>query len=122
MIKIGLKGHFDSAHYLRDYNGKCASLHGHTWNVEIVLCGETDNKSGMLLDFNIVKKLLNQETDKFDHKVINEIPPFDEKNPTAENLAKEFYCNLTKAMPANIKLLSVKIWESPNAWAEYSEN
>lgn len=120
MIKIGLKSHFDAAHYLRCYDGKCANMHGHTWNIEIVLTGDQDKDSGMLLDFNIVKRILTAETDKYDHKIINEISPFDKINPTAENLAEEFYNKLSIAMPKNIKLLSVKLFESPKAWAEYS--
>lgn len=79
------------AHHLYlDYSSKCINLHGHNWIVTIHCKSEKLNERGMVIDFNIIKKLI---TDKFDHQYFNKIPPFDSINPTAENMAREF-CNL----------------------------
>ena len=121
MIKIGLADHFDAAHFLRSYEGKCANMHGHCWNVQVSICGEKDEFSGMLLDFTVLKQILREELNKYDHRIINEIAPFDKKNPTAENLAEEIFNNIKIKLPENVVIKSVTVWESPKAWAEYSD-
>ncbi len=118
---IGLSHHFDAAHFLRNYSGKCQNMHGHTWTVDIEIYGSELDGCGMLLDFSNVKKLLADELDKYDHKIINEAETFCKINPTAENLAEEVYKNLKKSMPDKISLKSVKVWESPRAWAKFEE-
>lgn len=84
----------DSCHQLKNYDGACARLHGHSWRVRVWVRGNLDqcNKLGILFDFTNVKKI----KDKFDHRFINEIPPFDEVNPTAENLTANIYDELVK--------------------------
>lgn len=71
-----------------DYESKCSNLHGHNWIVTVYCKSEKLNQNGMVVDFAHIKK---QITDKFDHQYINNIPPFDVINPTAENMA-EFIC------------------------------
>ena len=70
-----------SAHYLRDYKGKCANLHGHNWLVIVRLKSSKLDRIGMVLDFKRIK----EEVDKLDHGNLNELI---KPNPTAENLAK----------------------------------
>jgi 6-pyruvoyltetrahydropterin/6-carboxytetrahydropterin synthase len=118
MYTIGVKAHFEAAHCLRGYPGKCARLHGHRWEVE-ALCrtGELD-ESGMAVDFGVVKKSLAAVLDDFDHRHLNEIPPFDALNPTAENLARVIFDRLCGMLP--IDLVEVTVWESPDCRASWT--
>ena len=121
MYEISVKSKFDAAHQLRNYSGKCANIHGHTWDLEVYLKGTTLNEQGMLIDFSDVKEYLNVVITKYDHRFINEVAPFDVINPTAENLAFEIYNSLKCSLPTNVTLAKVIVWESPNASATYSE-
>lgn len=116
---LGITQHFDAAHFLRKYAGKCAKLHGHTWQVELVLRGRRLNQQELLFDFNEAKDLLNKTLSFFDHHYINEIPPFDELSPTAENLAKFIFNQVKRDLPVQLDLVEVRVWESPHAWVSY---
>ncbi len=121
---IGISDHFDSAHFLKNYPGACSNLHGHTWKVDILIsCKELD-KIGMSIDFKILKKILKNILSKYDHHLINDIEPFNNINPTAENLSREIYIQLKSQIKKeypNTKLESVTIWESPKAFAKFEE-
>jgi 6-pyruvoyltetrahydropterin/6-carboxytetrahydropterin synthase len=67
MYSIKVEAHFSSAHNLRHYRGKCEELHGHNWKVEAVLKNRRLNKTGMLVDFTIVKKNLSAVLEELDH-------------------------------------------------------
>ena len=88
-LRLTSKVEIDSSHYLRNYDGKCADLHGHRWVVEVTVESVTDDaidsldNTGMLLDFGVIKSLINE----YDHKNLNDMPEFEDINPTAENLA-----------------------------------
>ena len=109
---LTVRGHFDAAHFLRNYPGKCQHLHGHRFEYEVKVYGSKLDELGMLVDFTHIKKIIE---DKYDHKLLNEIEPFDQINPTAENLALTIFQDLT-----DIGVVSVEIWEGPNASAKYS--
>ena len=115
---------FDAAHQLRDYVGKCANLHGHTYKMVVCVAGERVSEIGMLYDFFDLKQLMKEVIDQLDHRFINEIPPYDEINPTAENMAYHIYQTLKRRLveqnPA-LKLAYVEIWETPSASARYTE-
>ena len=113
MYYLIVKRHFSAAHYLENHDGKCANLHGHTWQVEIVLKGEKLDPTGMLTDFSLAKQRL--DTLLPDHTNLNDRYDF---NPTAENLACYLYNNYH--IPPNIALESVKVWESMDCAAVYS--
>lgn len=113
MYTLNLKHHFDAAHHLLNYKGKCANLHGHRWVVEI----EIKTKkllNDMVVDFKDLKKII----DKLDHKYLNEELDF---NPTAEKISKYIYKQI---LPIVTPLSKVKItiWESPEASITYYEN
>ncbi len=115
---------FDAAHQLRDYPGKCANLHGHTYKLEVCIAGEKVSEIGMLYDFFDMKKLMQGVTDQLDHHFINDIAPFDEINPTAENLAYYIYQTLKRELAAQnpaLILKHVQVWETPTCSATYSE-
>jgi 6-pyruvoyltetrahydropterin/6-carboxytetrahydropterin synthase len=117
---LKVNSHFDAAHFLRNYQGKCANIHGHTWQVQIVVKGVTLNNQGLLIDFGILKSLLNETAAKFDHQLVNDLPEFsDILNPTAENIAAFIYEDLESKLPQNIRLDGVEVWESPKSSAVF---
>ncbi|MCL2791638.1 MAG: 6-carboxytetrahydropterin synthase QueD [Spirochaetaceae bacterium] len=92
MYTIRTEDSFAAAHYIKNYNGKCENLHGHNYKVRIYVSGDKLGKGGMLIDFGILKKILKNVLEELDHKNLNEIPYFAEKEPSAEIIA-EFIFN-----------------------------
>lgn len=115
---LTVKGHFDAAHHLYDYPGQCRELHGHTWDVEVAVESEILNDIGIVYDFKDLKDDLSEVLDTYDHKNINEIPPFDVLSPTAENLARVIYEALQTRI-ADARIAEVAVWESPIARVAY---
>jgi 6-pyruvoyltetrahydropterin/6-carboxytetrahydropterin synthase len=115
---------FEAAHQLRDYDGDCARLHGHHWEVSVCIEGTQLDPVGMLVDFGAVKRAISVTIGHYDHNFLNEIVPFDEINPTAELLARTIYLSLRDqiaGMAADARLVYVQVAESPTAWARYWE-
>ena len=123
MYVVSVQAHYDSAHYLRKYQGKCEKLHGHRYTVEIALATETLTEGGLAFDFVDIKKHLRALADWLDHENINELPPFDEIEPSAENQARFFYDELKRRLPDDMAraVLYARVWETPTQWAQYSE-
>jgi len=120
MYKITIRKDFSSAHKLREYKGKCESLHGHNWKIEVTVKGNNLNKTGLLMDFGDLKIIVNDIIDKLDHKYLNETEPFDKINPTSENIAKFIFDEVDKNLKGNnCKIDNVKVWESDNSFATY---
>lgn len=116
MYELMVEDTFDAAHALRGYEGPCENLHGHTWKVQVFLRGTKLNKLGLLADFKALRKELATFLKAFDHKYLNDVPPFINKNPTSEHLAEFVYKNLRH----KIKNISkVTIWESATTNASY---
>lgn len=110
--KLSVTDWFSSAHFLRQYKGKCENLHGHNWKVRVCVSGNKLDKTGMLLDFTDMKKHLKQVISYLDHKLLNEIEPFDKINPTAENIAAFIFEKMKVAETENAKIYEVEVWES----------
>lgn len=122
MFELTVHGHFDAAHYLKEYQGKCARVHGHTWRVEVKVRGNTIDQTGMLMDFSLIKKKLRVITDQFDHILLNDLSCFEKMNPTAENISRYIYDDMVKSLAEyKVKVASVTVWESPDAAATYSQ-
>lgn len=121
MLVLTVKSHFDAAHRLSNYQGKCSRIHGHTWQIEVNVYGEELDQVGMLIDFGDLKKLVRKVLGQFDHSYINEdVAAFRALNPTAENLAYYIFSSIEEELGSkNAKVLSVKVWESPEACATY---
>lgn len=107
---------FSSAHYLRDYVGKCANLHGHNYKVEVHARGRKLDQIGMLIDFTDLKAATKQVVDYLDHRNINDLPPFDrEINSTAEEIAAYFLREVGAQINNDrIQVFKVRIWETDN--------
>jgi 6-pyruvoyltetrahydropterin/6-carboxytetrahydropterin synthase len=122
MFEVAVEQSFASAHALRNYKGRCENVHGHNWKVRVVIEGEKLDATGMLVDFLDVKSLLGEVLDRIDHQFLNEIPPFDVVNPSAENIAEYFYQQLTGKLsetPVPVRIREVKIWETEIQSATY---
>lgn len=122
MFKLKVTSHFSAAHRLNGYQGDCANLHGHNWKVQVgITCLEQDN-IGLTIDFKEVKKRLNGVMAELDHKCLNDLLCFRDKNPTSEELAKHLYKKLTEAFSdLSCKVSEVEVWESENSSLVYSE-
>jgi 6-pyruvoyltetrahydropterin/6-carboxytetrahydropterin synthase len=113
---------FASAHTLRDYPGACSRLHGHNWKVEVEVVANALDKVGMGIDFKEIKKATKQVTAELDHRYINEIKPFDEINPTAENIAAYIYKGVSELLNNDrVRVNAVTLWETERACVRYSE-
>lgn len=122
MYVINVKSHYDSAHFLRDYHGKCERLHGHRYVVEAAFSFDDLGEGGMAHDFSDAKRHLRGVTDELDHQNLNELPDFLEQETSAENQARYIFDQLkTRAGDLGEHLLYVRVWETPNQWAQYSE-
>ena len=118
MYQITVEQHFDAAHALRGYQGKCENLHGHRFRVVARLRTSRLNEIGLAFDFRELKARLTEVLERFDHTNLNDVAPFNTINPSSENIASTVYNELQKKLPG-IKLFSIEVWESPDAAAEY---
>lgn len=119
MYELTVRDHFDAAHSLRGYPGECCKLHGHTWDVEVTVRGERLDGIGIVYDFKRLKDDLRAVLDDYDHAYLNEVPPFDELNATAENLARVVYERLAETVGSEVGITEVAVWESPIAKLVY---
>lgn len=118
MYEIGITRRFSSAHRLRNYHGKCENLHGHNYRVEVVVTGDT-LVNGMLIDFVSLKQQVDAVIAPLDHACLNDIKPFTELEPSAENIAEYIYRSLAGSLKGTAGLRSVRVWESDDTWALY---
>ena len=122
MFELMITSEFSAAHQLKEYGGKCEALHGHNWRVEVYVKSSAPDKIGMVMDFADIKKAANLILAELDHKNLNEIQPFRDKNPTAENISLWVFNQLlSKINSDNIKLSKVRVWETETSCASYSE-
>jgi len=120
MYEIAVEIDFDAAHFLRGYQGKCETLHGHRFKVVANVRGTKLDKIGLAYDFTLLKKHLGEIIAKFDHTNLNEVPPFDRINPSSENIAATVYDELKKKLTgAPVSLASIEVWESPQSRVIY---
>jgi 6-pyruvoyltetrahydropterin/6-carboxytetrahydropterin synthase len=118
MFRLSVEDHFSAAHQLIKYDGPCENLHGHTFKLLVTVEGEVLDDIGMLVDFHVLKKMVRQIHDEFDHKFLNDILDF---SPTSERLAEYVYHKIKPQMPNNVHLVETTIFESDTASATYYE-
>jgi 6-pyruvoyltetrahydropterin/6-carboxytetrahydropterin synthase len=121
MYTVSVQAHYDAAHFLRNYEGKCRRLHGHRYVVEVALQAQELDDSGMAFDFVDLKRELRELANRLDHENLNDIHPFTQIESTAENQAKYFFDELRKRLPETLRdgLLYARVSESPGQWAQY---
>jgi 6-pyruvoyltetrahydropterin/6-carboxytetrahydropterin synthase len=113
---------FAAAHTLRDYPGACSRMHGHNWKVEVEVSASQLDDIGMAIDFKHIKRAAREVGGELDHRYLNEIPPFDQVNPTAENIAAWLYKGIgDKINNEHIQVCAVTLWETERACVRYTE-
>ena len=128
MFRVVINDRFSSAHFLRNYKGKCENLHGHNYQVEVFVLAKHLNNDEMVIDFTELKKITKDVLNQIDHCLLNDIEFFKHNNPTSENIALYIYDKIlerfefdekTKNKFANITLEKVRVWETDQQYAEY---
>ena len=116
---------FSAAHQIRMHGGKCERLHGHNWRIRVHARASTLNRIGMVVDFADLAAIVAELCGRFDHRNVNEVPPFDELNTTAENLARYFYVEanrrLAQSEGGRVTVSKVEVWENQGSLATYRE-
>jgi 6-pyruvoyltetrahydropterin/6-carboxytetrahydropterin synthase len=125
MYEVTVDAGFSSGHYLRNYHGRCENPHGHNYKVRVTLAGEALDQTGLLLDFKQLKQVMRPVIDRIDHQMLNDLEPFTEINPSAENLARYFYdqtCEQLHDMTSGrVRVKNCTIWETDTTSATYYE-
>jgi 6-pyruvoyltetrahydropterin/6-carboxytetrahydropterin synthase len=106
----------DAAHRLPKHPGKCQEMHGHRWRFVIEIDSVKLNDQGMVVDFGLLKEVVG----RLDHKVLNEIPPFDEVPPTAENLARQVAIDVGMLEGLQWNDIRVTVAETPGSEVTYA--
>jgi len=122
MFEVAVDQTFAAGHALRNYKGKCENVHGHNFRVQVILEGPRLDQAGLLVDFVEVKNLMRSVIDRLDHQFLNDIAPFDVKNPSAENIAEHFYTEMSSGLtgtPVPVRIREVKVWETDIQSASY---
>lgn len=140
-IRITKKFDFEMAHALWNYDGACKNIHGHSYKLFVTVRGEPLNeenhiKNGMVMDFGDLKKIVREQiVNRFDHSVVvSERAPHDfigrveqmfEKymltpfQPTSENMLLFFADILNKALPSEVELVMLRLYETETSYAEW---
>lgn len=124
MYEVAVEKTFAAGHALRDYHGRLENIHGHNYRVRALLQGEELDATGLLVDFIEVETLMKQVIARFDHVYLNETPPFDALNPSAENMARVFYDEISRGIAAGsqrnpVRVSEVSVWETDEMRATY---
>jgi len=113
---------FASAHTLRDYPGACSRMHGHNWKVELEAVATQLDEIGMGVDFKVMKQAAREVGGRLDHQYLNDLEPFKDINPTAENIAAYMYREISARINSDsIKVTALTLWETERACVRYSE-
>ena len=122
MFQVSVEETFSAGHALRGYKGKCENPHGHNYRVQVTLEGPQLDGGGLLVDFTHLKDVMRGVIRRLDHQFINDLEPFTTVNPSAENMAKYFYDDVSeqlKGLPAGARVTDVVVWETDTAMAKY---
>ncbi len=113
---------FAAAHQIRGHRGGCENLHGHSYRVRVWVRADVLDELGMVVDFADLKAAMEEVVGPFDHRFLNEVPPFDERNTTAELLAQHVFVELRRRIEdGRVRVARVEVWESDSAGAIYEE-
>ena len=119
MYDVTIERRFSSAHFLRQYRGKDEPLHGHNYRVQVKFSGkELVHPEQYLVDFVEVDGILKDIVSRIDYKNINEVPPFDKINSSAENIARWIWSEFARTLP-QLPPSCVTVWETEQGAASY---
>ena len=113
---VRVQARFESAHFLRSYRGPAEPLHGHSYLVEAELAAASGalDADNLAVDFVVARRELEGLAKMMDYRCINEVPPFTELNPSAENIAEWFHGRLTDALRVEKAIVrAITLWEGP---------
>ena len=123
MYEVIVKAGFSAAHQLRYHDGKYENLHGHNWTAIVTVETKELDAIGVGIDFVVLKKNVEEILSRLDYKNINEVPPFDSKNPSAENISRWLFDELASSINSdNAQLKRVEIREFDDSGAAYFES
>ncbi len=118
MYEVRIKTEFSAAHNLREVGGRCESLHGHNFIVEVAVEAQTLNEAGMVVDFRLLKEKTRAVLKDLDHCYLNQLPAFERINPSSENLAVFIFQALARSLDGpSFQVRSVSVWESETSQA-----
>lgn len=113
---------FSAAHAIRGHTGGCENVHGHNYRVRVHLQAEELDELGMVVDFADLKAMVAEILGPFDHRLINEIPPFDRRNTTAELLSEHVYREVERRLPdERVRVTRVEVWENETSCAVFED-
>jgi len=121
MYRLSIQTAISAAHRLRGYQGPCERIHGHNWKIEVFVEANTLDEKGMVIDFKDLSDLTWQVVGQYDHRLFNDVAPFDKMNPTAENLSRYFFREIAKLLPDRVRMFKIKLWETEKYGLEYCE-
>ena len=121
MFEVTIEETFAAGHALRNYRGKCENVHGHNYRCQVTLEGADLDAIGLLVDFVELKRVVHATLDRMDHQWLNDLPPFDRLNPSAENMARYIYEQVSGGLSARegVRVAGVRLWETDTASATY---
>ncbi len=119
MYVVKILSHFSGAHRLRHLHGRCEQLHGHNWKVEVSVAAPRLNREGVVIDFQVLKKKLDDILKGLDHTFLNDLPYFSKREPSSERIAKYVFEALRRELKGGVILKEVTAWESETACATY---
>jgi len=121
MFEVTIEETFAAGHALRNYRGKCENVHGHNYRCQVTVEGADVDDNGLLVDFVELKKIVHSVLDRLDHQWLNDYPPFDKINPSAENIAKYIFDEVHAGLGVRegARLGQVRLWETDTAYAVY---
>ena len=124
MFEVSVEQTFAAGHALRNYHGKCENVHGHNYRVRVLVEGKELDDAGLLVDFVEMKRIMRDIIERLDHQFLNDVPPFDKLNPSAENMARYFFEEMVRLLDSGarknpVRVSEVKIWETDTATATY---
>ncbi|HTV53923.1 MAG TPA: 6-carboxytetrahydropterin synthase QueD [Terriglobia bacterium] len=120
MFEVSVEYSFAAGHALRNYKGKCENIHGHNYRLQVTVVGDALNDAGLLVDFSDLKKEIRLVVSRFDHQFLNEVAPFDQLNPSAENLARYISDSIGPQLRhRGLQVQAVTVWETETSSATY---
>jgi len=121
MFEVTIEETFAAGHALRNYHGKCENVHGHNYRCQLTLEGAQLDAAGLLVDFVELKRVVHGVLDRLDHAWLNDFPPFTELNPSAENIVKYIYEEVSRGLEGKegVRVAWVRLWETDTASATY---